>query len=110
MLNSIGTDFIPNISPIRGNISAKNSPLDDSPFPLYICLYNLKVKSLMHQQSSYMYMYWVRVPLMMDENNRLAKEQPELEELKREGVPLRMIREQKQDGSERLFIEKLVSN
>jgi hypothetical protein len=55
-------------------------------------------------------MYWVKVSLMMDENNRLAKEQPELEELKREGVPLRMIREQKQDGSERLFIEKLVSN
>ena len=73
-------------------------------------MYNLKVKSLMHPQSSYMYMYWVRVPLMMDENNRLAKEQSELEELKREGVPLRLIREQKQDGSERLFIEKLVSN
>jgi hypothetical protein len=57
-----------------------------------------------------MHMYWIRVQLVLDENNRLAKEQPELDELKRQGVPLRMMRERKQDGSEQLSIEKLVSN
>ena len=38
-------------------------------------------------------MHWERVQVMIDENNRLAKEQPELDELKRQGVPLRMVRE-----------------
>ena len=41
-------------------------------------------------------------------NGSLAEEQPELDKLKRQHVPLRMVREMQKGGNEHLFIEKLV--
>jgi hypothetical protein len=42
-------------------------------------------------------MHWERVEMITNENGRLAKEQPELDELKRQHIPLRMVREMQKD-------------
>ena len=42
-------------------------------------------------------MPWERVEMITNENGRLAKEQHELDELKRQHIPLRMVREMQKD-------------
>ena len=42
-------------------------------------------------------MHWERVEMITNENGRLAKEQPELDKLKRQHIPLRMVREMQKD-------------
>ena len=42
-------------------------------------------------------MRWERVGMITNENGRLAKEQHELDELKRQHIPLRMVREMQKD-------------